>query len=186
MQTSPKHVIRPRTLTAIVDAAIRLFSQNAGTSMSEVAREAGVGRATLHRHFRTKSELVNAIGIRCIEEMNAAVLTGDLPNLPAIERLRLMLEAVIPLGDRYGFLRFVASSDKEIEKGYLQQLDWAFTLVQDLKSEGTIATDVPSRWVVAQIDQLVWTAWTAVSTWRFTSEEATSLALRTLMQGLKA
>lgn len=185
MQTSPKHVIRPRTLTAIVDAAIRLFSQNTGTSMSEVAREAGVGRATLHRHFRTKSELVNAIGIQCIEEMNAAVLSADSPNVPAIERMRLMLEAVIPLGDRYGFLRFVASSDKELEKGYLQQLDWVSTLVQDLKSDGTIATDVPTRWIVAQIDQLIWTAWTAVSLWRFSAEEATALTLRTFLQGLR-
>ena len=152
--------------------------------MSEVAREAGVGRATLHRHFPTKAHLVNSIGVRCIEEMNAAVLADDDEERPAIERLRLMLRAAIPIGDRYAFLGYVTFTDKLVSEKYDQQLAWAWTLVQSLKNEEVIAQDTPSRWVVAQLDQQIWTAWMAVSEWGFDPNDAITLAFNTLMQGL--
>ena len=152
--------------------------------MSEVAQQAGIGRATLHRHFRTKSDLVNAIGIRCIEEMNASVQAGDSEAKPAIERLRLMLRATIPIGDRYAFLGSVQLTDENVKRGYDQQLTWASALVKSLRDQGVIAPDVPTRWVVAQIDQQIWTAWTAVSEWGFDPKDAEKLAFNTLMHGM--
>lgn len=152
--------------------------------MSEVARQAGIGRATLHRHFRTKSDLVNAIGIQCIDEMNMAVQAADSEGKPAIERLRLMLRATIPIGDRYAFLGFVQLSDENIKRNYDRQLMWASALVDSLRNQGVIAPDVPTRWVVAQIDQQIWTAWTAVSEWGFDPKDAETLAFNTLMYGM--
>ena len=185
MSATQRHAIRPRTLAAIVEAAIRLFSVNAEATMSEVARAAGVGRATLHRHFRTRTDLLRAIGGRCIEEMDAAVLAADAADEPAVSRLRAMLQAVIPLGDRYAFLRLEATEDEVLRAGYQAQLEWTTALVEALKTEGAIAHDVPTRWVVAQIDQLIWTAWTAVSAWQLPVDDAVTLALRTLLSGLK-
>lgn len=152
--------------------------------MSEVAREAGVGRATLHRHFRTKDDLVNTIGLRCIEEMNTAVRATDIDEKTAIERLRSMLDAAIPIGDKYAFLRYVALTDDGVRNAYHQQLSWASALVQSLKNEGVIAPTVPNRWVVAQLDQQIWIAWTAVSEWGFDPKDAAALAFHTLMHGL--
>ena len=77
MTVTPGHTIRPKTLTAIVEAAIRLLNANVDATMSEVARAAGVGRATLHRHFRTKTDLLRTVGVCCIEEMNEAVRGVD-------------------------------------------------------------------------------------------------------------
>lgn len=46
----------------IVDAARRLYAaEGLGVSMAAVAREAGVGKATLFRHFATPQELVDAV-----------------------------------------------------------------------------------------------------------------------------
>src|SRR3989442_14198588 len=46
----------------IVDAARRLYAaEGLGVSMAAVAREAGVGKATLFRHFATPQELVEAV-----------------------------------------------------------------------------------------------------------------------------
>ena len=185
MSAPPKHAIRPRTFAAIVEGAIRLLNVNADATMTEVAVAAGVGRATLHRHFRTKADLLRAIGARCIEETNAAVLAVDSANRPAADRLRALLHAVIPLGDRYAFLRFERVEDEVLRAAYEAQLDWTAALVEDLKTEGAVAHDVPTRWAVAQIDQLIWTAWSAVSTWRLSPDDAADLALRTLLNGLK-
>ncbi|MCY4013167.1 MAG: helix-turn-helix domain containing protein [Gammaproteobacteria bacterium] len=71
------HAIRPRTLAAIIEAAVRMLSVDPGVTMGEVARGAGVGRATLHRHFKGKADLLRTITARCIEETNAAVLATD-------------------------------------------------------------------------------------------------------------
>ena len=95
-----------------------------------------------------------------------------------------MFRAVIPLGDRYSFLGIEYSDDARVREGYGAQLRWAETLAQDLKDQGEIARDVPTRWVVAQIDQLVWTAWNGVAEGFLTTDEATELALRTLIDGL--
>ncbi|MYF69085.1 MAG: TetR/AcrR family transcriptional regulator [Proteobacteria bacterium] len=184
MSAPPKHAIRPATLEAIVEAAIHLLNANAGATMSEIAAQAGVGRATLHRHFQTRKDLIRAIGIRCIEEMNASVQIGQDAGKPAVDRLRSMFRAVIPLGDRYSFLSLESADDDSVRQGYKVQLRWVEALVEDLKKQREIDPDVPTRWVVAQIDQLVWTAWNGTSEGYLTPDEASELAVRTLIHGL--
>ena len=184
MSRASGHAIRPRTLAAIIEAAIRLLNVDPGVTMSEVARAAGVGRATLHRHFQSKADLLKAVGARCMEETNAAVLATDVPDGPAVDRLRAMLKSVIPLGDRYAFLRFEGSDDETLQAGYEAQLEWTTALAEQLRAEGAIAADVPTSWVVAQVDQVIWTAWTALSTGELLPDDAAELALRTLLKGL--
>ena len=184
MSAPRKHAIRPATLEAIVEAAIRLLNVNAGATMSEIAARAGVGRATLHRHFRTRNDLVTAIGLRCIEEMNAAVRGGQDTGKPAADQLRSMFRAVIPMGDRYSFLSLESAEDASVREGYRAQLQWVATLVEDLKKQGEIAADVPTAWAVAQIDQLVWTGWNGIAEGYLTPDEASELAVRTLLHGL--
>lgn len=171
---------------AIIESAIALLSANAGATMSEIALNAGVGRATLHRHFKTRDELIRAIKERCITETNAAVAALDDPEMPAAERLLNMLTAVIPLGDRYNFLSQEAVTDTALRSGYRAQLDWLTDLVALLQSDGVIARDLPVSWVVAQIDQIIWTAWCEVSAGRLAPSDAPELGMRTLINGLGA
>ena len=174
--------LRPTARRAIVDAAIRLWAVNPGASLSEVALRAGVGRATLHRHFQGREALIAEVAQICLEEMRDAVGDTVHPQAGARERLRAMFEAVVPLGDRYSFLHRETVPDAAA--GYRAQLDWAAALVADLKAEGDIAPDVPSTWVVGQIDQLVWTAWNQVAGGRVAAADAASLCVRTLLEGL--
>ncbi len=166
-------------------AAVQLLNVNIGATMSEVAIRAGVGRATLHRHFPSRDDLVRAIGSSCIDEMNAAVLAADKPDRPAMDRLRTMFLAVVPLGDRYNFLRLEKPKDEGLRQAYDTQLRWVDALAEDLIAQGEIAPDVPVRWVTAQIDQLVWTAWQGVAEDYVSAQEASELAVRTLIDGLK-
>ncbi len=176
--------LRPTARRAIVDAAIRLWAVNPGASLSEVALRAGVGRATLHRHFHGREALVTAVARICLEEMHEAVGQALAPDASARARLRAMFDAVVPLGDRYSFLQREPVADEDVAAGYRAQLDWAVALVSDLKAEGDIAPDVPSAWVVGQIDQLVWTAWNQVARGRVAAADAASLCVRTLLEGL--
>ena len=175
---------RPTARDAIIDAAIRLWSRNPGATFSEVALHAGVGRATLHRHFRNRDDLLTVLAEICIEETNQAVAAAIDPSASANRQLRRMFEAVIPLGDRYSFLYRVEIGDEHTTAEYQRQLERVATLVGQLKSEGAVAADVPTAWVVAQIDQLIWSAWNEVASGRIAAADAVNLATRTLLRGL--
>lgn len=51
------------TRSAIIDAAVRMFSAQgvSGTSLSDIAREAGVTRGAIYWHFANKADLLNAL-----------------------------------------------------------------------------------------------------------------------------
>jgi len=165
-------------------SAIELLSRNGHATMSEIALNAGVGRATLHRLFNNRDELIRSLQERCIKDTNAAVLASDDPGLPAIERLRNMFAATIPLGDKYTFLKHEVANDHTVREAYSDELRWVGTLVKKLRAEGAVRDDVPAAWVVTQIDQLVWSAWSEVSAGRLAPADAPDLAIRTLINGL--
>src|ERR1700709_715355 len=45
----------------ILDAARRLLADTGDASMRSIAQEAGLGRGTVHRHFQTREELMDAV-----------------------------------------------------------------------------------------------------------------------------
>ncbi len=176
--------IRLSSEEAIMESAITLMSRNPGVTMSEIAINAGVGRATLHRHFSSRDALIHRIQLRSIEETNHAVAQAVDPHSTALERLLAMFTAVIPLGDRYHFLSREPSQDKSLRQQYKAQLAWLTALVDELRRDNVVSTAIPSSWIVAQIDQLIWTAWCEVSAGRLAAQEAPQLAMRTLVNGL--
>ena len=179
-----KRAIRPSSEEAIVESAVSLLSRNPVATMSEIAIKAGVGRATLHRHFSSREDLVHRIALRSIEETNAAVVQQLVPDSPAGERLLAMFTAVIPLGDRYHFLSRESNQQEDVRQQYKAQLEWLASLVDDLQQEGVLDNGISASWIVAQIDQLIWTAWCEVSAGRLAAQDAPQLAVRTLVNGL--
>ena len=179
-----RKALRPPVREAIMDAAIDTLARNPGASLSEIAARAGVGRASLHRHFPSRGDLVTAITRQCMDEIDAVTdqAVGDART--ASERLSRMLAAVIPLGDRYHFLAAEAFDDATLQARHEADLEWLGSLVDELKAEGVVAPDVPRGWVVANIDAQVWLAWSEVAAGNVASADAAGLAIRTLLQGL--
>ena len=180
----PERALRPPMREAILDAAIDTLSRNPGASLSDVATRAGVGRASLHRHFPSRRDLIAAVARQCMDEMDAA-LEGALEGAgSARERLSKTLEAIVPLGDRYHFLAIEAFEDQGLQERHEADLEWLGHLVDELKEEGVIAADVPRTWAIANIDAQVWLAWSEVATGNIAPANAADLAFRTLLEGL--
>lgn len=171
---------------ALLDAATFLLAKNPGTSLSEIAQVAGVGRATLHRHFPTRDELVREIALESLRETNAASAHIRIQKANPKATLKEMLDAVIPHGDRYHFLNKEGgrAPDEEVTEGYRAQLKWLERLVKALKAKGDIDPEVPTAWAVSFIDVSVWVAWTAIHDGTIARNDAPKLAFRTLMKGL--
>ena len=119
-----------------------------------------------------------------MDEIDAATAEALKNALTARERLSRMLEAVVPLGDRYHFLMSEAVEDEGVRTRYADELAWLAQLVDDLKAEGVIAAEVPRSWAVVNIDAQVWIAWSEVAAGNLAPAHAADLALRTLLQGL--
>ena len=86
----PGRVLDPAKRAAILDGARTVFMREgfAQGSVDAVAVEAGVGKQTIYRHFRSKEALVEAL----VEAMCAPEVVQPPPrSLPARERLRDLL-----------------------------------------------------------------------------------------------
>jgi AcrR family transcriptional regulator len=61
-----------RNRAAIIDAATRAFRRDgAAASLEEIARTAGVGSATLHRHFHGRQALLDAVFLDDVQTLCA-------------------------------------------------------------------------------------------------------------------
>ena len=176
--------LRPTTRNAIIEAAIELLGINPGSSLAEIAIRAGVGRASVHRHFASREALVRVVSLRCMDELEAAVRSSVTSSMDARQRLTAMLDVVIPIGDRFHFLGGVVVDDTDVARRYQAELLWLETLAQDLKTEQLIGADLPTSWVVANINAQIWLAWSEIGAGRLATQGAGALATRTLLNGL--
>lgn len=174
------------TRELLLDAAIVVFSKNPGAPISDVADAAGIGRATLYRHFPSRDDLIRELTLESYRQMDEALAPVLAEELSGTDLLLGVLEAIIPLGDRYYFLLLERTfeEDPEIQALHKQdEKDW-HELFEYLKGEGVIASVVPTAWAISSVEALIYAAWASVSEGYIASREAHKLVYRTLISGL--
>ncbi|MEV0848866.1 TetR/AcrR family transcriptional regulator [Streptomyces sp. NPDC049954] len=84
----------------VLRAAATLLVRSSGATMDEVARAAGISRATLHRHFAGRDALVRALEELGLRECEAAVEAARVTEGSAEEAVRRVvaeLQSAAPL-----------------------------------------------------------------------------------------
>ena len=78
------------TREALLDAALEVMSERGfhATSVPELAERAGVGAATMYRHFESKEALVNALYVRAKRQFASQLWDGFPVDLPARKALQ--------------------------------------------------------------------------------------------------
>ncbi|MEM8917496.1 MAG: TetR/AcrR family transcriptional regulator [Pseudomonadota bacterium] len=179
--------LRPAAYAAIIEAAFELLVENPGAALGEIAKRAGVGRATLHRYFSSRDDLILALTKAAIREMDEAVEVAckDAPSYS--DALYLSLGALLPLGDRYRFMATEPLEDHpEIRAEFDRQEQETFELVENSKKEGLFDPSVPTAWIAQSFEYLLYAAWESVTAKECTPAQANELAWRTLTKGLGA
>lgn len=114
-----------RNRESILAAARRLFaSEGLGVSLAAVAREAGVGKATLSRRFATRQDLITAVFADRMDAYAGAVATA--------------LADPDPWNGFAGYLRAICAMQAE-DKGFAEVLTMSFPSARGLEERRAAA-----------------------------------------------
>lgn len=178
----PRRVDARRNLEAIVEAAVPLLCEAPRASMQQIAEAAGLHRATVHRHFPSRDDLLDELRERAAV-MSAAELdavfagAADDPG----ETLHRATAALLRVGNRYRLYRYTTWRSPANESRALQIADRIGALVTAAQASGQVRTDLPPAHVVAAFGGLVTGMLPLVGTGTLSVAEAAQ-TVRTLMR----
>ncbi|RDG38514.1 TetR/AcrR family transcriptional regulator [Streptomyces corynorhini] len=140
----------------VLRTAAALLTRKPTATMDEVARAAGMGRATLHRHFAGRDALVRALEELGIQELEAALDGAGLAEGPADEALRRLVAGIEPAA---GLLSFLLTENQlfagDIHDGW-NRLDARFAeLFRRGQEEGTFRIDLSHVWLTEALYGLI-------------------------------
>ncbi len=176
-----------KSQATIINTGMQLLSKNSETSLSDIARKAGVGRTTLYRLYDTKEKLIKAIAIHCLEVFDSATKHLDSEATSALHAFHLMFKAILPLSAEMEFLmklRDLEENDPEIVAIYQRQANDIAQLVEYAKAEGSLSKDIASAWVVNLVDGLFYTAWLTNTESSIDHDALADLAFHTFCNGV--
>ncbi len=105
----------------VLRSAAALLTHKATATLDEVARAAGISRATLHRHFAGREALVRALEALGIEECEAALDAARLEDGPAADAVRRLVRELEPAAGLLSFLY----TENQLFEGEEQNEGWA-------------------------------------------------------------
>lgn len=177
--------IKPSSQEAVLEAAFLTFNERPGASLGDVAERAGVGRATLHRHFSSRRALMVALAKTALKELNDAVETATEDARSHTDGLRLSLAAIIPLANRQWFLSHeLFDDDAEVTIAFEADIAELHKEIEAAKAEGSFATGLPTKWIAETYENLIYAAWTMVREEEATPSQAADMAWRTFIKGV--
>ena len=150
-----------RSVAAILDAALEALASDPDSSMSEIARRAGVVRATIYVHFPTREALLDAVMDYAVGQVVDA-MRGAEPHrgepMAALERV--LLATWRQLGQFHGLLALNTArlSAEELRRRHLPMLDQLEPLIRRGQKQGDFRSDLPVSWQLAVIRAIVHTA----------------------------
>ncbi|MFE9427573.1 helix-turn-helix domain-containing protein [Kitasatospora sp. NPDC006697] len=100
--TSPPH---DQAAVLILDRAAALLAEQSGASMADIARAAGVGRATLYRYFDTRQALLDALADAAVDDLGDRLDQAGLAIVPVREAFARVFHAFLVTGAKYLALR---------------------------------------------------------------------------------
>ncbi|MFE1953093.1 TetR/AcrR family transcriptional regulator [Streptomyces sp. NPDC059524] len=168
-------------------AAAALLTRKSTATMDEVAKAAGISRATLHRHFAGRDALVRALEELGIQECEAALDRAALDSGPAEDALRRLvreLEAAAPL------LAFL-NTESQLFEGEEQHAGWArmdarmAALFRRGQESGEFRIDLTPAWLCEALYGLVASAAWAVQDGRVAAKDFSYMIAELLLGGAR-
>jgi len=172
-----------RNVAAILAAATDCLAKNPDTSVAEIAAAAGVGRMTLYGHFKTRTDLLDAVLTRVVAEAHETLGAVDVSGDPRDAVARLVAASWL-IVDRLRNILTAAQRElpaERIREAHDLVLGRVQSLIERGQATGEFRTDLPESWLVSLAMNVMHAAATEVSAGRLTSDQAPSVVAGTLL-----
>ena len=177
-----------RNEAQIVAAAMHLLAEDPEATMQDVADAAGLGRATVYRHFPTREALTEAIGLAAITEVGAVLAEGRLDQGDPLEALARAIEAIFAVGDRYRVIAHAPPAGKSPEA--CARADAAFgpmaLLIRRAQRAGALAAGPPPDWINAAMGAVIGAAFRQIGAGTIRRADAPRLVMDAILGGFGA
>lgn len=169
----------------VLRSAAALLTRKSTATMDEVAKAAGISRATLHRHFAGRDALVRALEALGIEECEAALDAARLDEGPASDAVRRMVREMEPAAALLAFLY----TENQLFEGEEQNAGW--TRIDDRVSalfrrgqeSGEFRIDLSPVWFTEAVYGLLASGAWAVSEGRVARKDFTHMIAELFLGG---
>jgi AcrR family transcriptional regulator len=176
-----------RSVAAILDAALEALAGDPDTSMSEIARRAGVVRATIYVHFPTRESLLDAVMERAVADVAGATRGAEPERGEPVEALERVLRATWRELARFHALlaaNIARLSAEELRRRHLPVLDQLQPLIERGQAQGVFKRDLSVSWHLAVIRAIVHTASQEVRGGRIPEPEVEAAMLSTAIAAI--
>lgn len=176
-----------RSVAAILDAGLEALASDPDSSMSEIARRAGVVRATVYVHFPTRTALLDAVMEHAVAQVVEAMRGAEPHRGEPAEALERVLRATWrQLAQFHGLLalNIARLSAEELHRRHVPMLDQIEPLIERGQRQGVFRSDLPVVWHLAVVRAIVHAASTAIQGGRIAESEAEAAMLTTAINAI--
>ena len=183
LATGPRRADAQRSIQRIIDAAVDCLSANPEASVVDIARHAGVARATAYAHFPTRESLIEAVTQQAISEASQ-VIDGAEPHAgDPVQALRRVLSATWRTLGRYHALVAINTRlpHEELHQRHGSVLGRLEPLIARGQKAGVFRSDVPVSWHLATMLALIHGASAELSAGRIAEDQVEPALLATVV-----
>ena len=173
-----------RSIASITQAALEALASDPDVSMAEIARRAGVVRATIYMHFPTREALLDAVMEHATGQVADAIREAEPDRGEPKEALeRVILATWKQLSEFHGVLQINMNrlSAQELRRRHLPMTTQFIPLLERGQAEGVFRSDVSATWLIAAIRAIVHVASTELQAGRLTQGDVERTMLTTAL-----
>lgn len=185
------HVLYPCLMSVdreqVLRSAAALLTRKSTATMDEVARAAGISRATLHRHFAGRDALVRALESLGIQECESALDRARLDEGRAEDALRRLITEIEPAAPLLALL----VTENQLFEGEGQNEGWAHldarigALFRRGQEAGELRIDLTPAWLTEALYGLIGSGAWAVMDGRVAAKDFSYMIAELLLGGAR-